>query len=81
MEPPYELWQLVGDLMGIFNADSSKSVSKFSSLRFIKWREIFRSKQNKKKTEFKLKTVSGFKATANFFNFLSFKKRKAAINQ
>ena len=27
------------------------------------------------------KTVSNFKATANFFNFLSFKKRKTAINQ
>ena len=29
-----------------------------------------------KKTEFKLKSVSDFKATANFFNFLSFKKKK-----
>ena len=37
-----------------------------------------------KKTEFKLKTVSNFKTTANFVNLLSFKKkkkRKAAIKQ
>ena len=37
----------------------------------------------KKTTEFKLKTGSNFKTTANFVNLLSFKKekRKAAVNQ
>ena len=32
-------------------------------------------KTSKKTLEFKLKSVSDFKATANFFNFLSFKKK------
>ena len=34
---------------------------------------------SKKTLEFKLKTVSNFKATANFFNFLSFKKRTSLL--
>ena len=66
------------DLIGNFNADTRKRVSKFTTLRwFLVFEDlcngdIFTSKQNQHKTlEFKLKTVSDFKATANFFNFLS----------
>ena len=33
-----------------------------------------------KNIKFKLTTVRNFKATINLFNFLSLKKRKAAIN-
>ena len=46
----------------------------------MQWREIFTSKQNLQKTlEFKLTTVSNFKAKANFFNFLSFKEKNKFI--
>ena len=73
------------DLIGIFNADSRKSVTKFSGLR---WFPVFEglyngegslqaNKTSKKTLKFKLKTVSNFKVTANFFNFLSFKKKKS----
>ena len=67
------------DLIGIFNADSRKSFSKFSGLR---WFLVFEDKQPKlaKKLEFKLKTVSKFKATANFFNFSSFQKKNQFID-
>ena len=79
------------DLIGIFNADSRKGVSKFSGLRwFLLFEDLYNeegslqaNKISKKTLEFKLKTVRNFKATANFFNFLSFKtekNRKAAIN-
>ena len=73
------------DLIGIFNADSRKSVSKFSGLRwFLVFEGLYNgeeslqaNKTSKKTLEFKLKTVSNFKVTANFFNFLSFKKKKS----
>ena len=68
------------EFIGILNADSRKSVSKFSWLRwFLVFEDLYNgegsSQTNKtsKKTEFKLKTVSNFKARANFFNFLSVK--------
>ena len=49
--------------------------------RFTQWRGVFTSKQSEQKTlEFKLKLVRKLKATTSFFNFLSFKKWKAAIN-
>ena len=75
------------DLTGIFIADSRKSVSKFSCWWFLVFEDLYNGKDLYKQMklaktlEFKLKTVSNFKTTANFFNFLSFKKRKAAINQ
>ena len=76
------------DLTGIFIADSRKSVSKFSCLRWFlvfedlnNGKDLYKQMKLAKTLEFKLKTVSNFKATDNFFNFLSFKKRKAAINQ
>ena len=72
------------DLIGIFNADSRKGVSKFSGLRwFLLFEDLYNeegslqaNKISKKTLEFKLKTVRNFKATANFFNFSSFKKKK-----
>ena len=78
------------DLIGFFNADSRKSISKFSGLRcFLLLEELYnregslQANKTSKKTEFKYKTVSkqrNFKATTNFFNFLYLKKGKAAIN-
>ena len=71
----------MADLIDIFNADSRKNVTKLSGLR---WLLVFEDLYNgegslqankTKKTEFKLKTVSNFKAIANYFNFLSLKKR------
>ena len=38
-------------------------------------RDFYKQTKLVKTLEFKLKTVSNFKATANFFNFLSFKKK------
>ena len=72
-------WWLVTDLISIFNADSRKSVSKFSGLR---WFLVVEDLQNEQKTsEMQLKTVSNFKATANFFNFLTLKKEKKSCNK
>ena len=45
-------------------------------------RGLLKQIKQAKKKEFKLKAViklRNFKATTNFFNFLSFKKREAAI--
>ena len=71
----------MADLIGIFNADSGKSVPKISDL---KWFLVFEGLYNgqgslpgNKLLEFKLKTVSNFKATANFFSFLSFRKKNS----
>ena len=75
------------DLIGIFNADSRKSVSKFSGLRwFLVFEDLYdregslQATKTSKKLEFKLKTVSKFKATANFFNFSSFQKKNQFID-
>ena len=38
--------------------------------------DLYRQTKLAKTLEFKLKTVSNFKATASFFNFLSFKNKK-----
>ena len=40
-------------------------------------RDLYKLTKLAKNIKFKLKTVSNFKATANFFNFLSFKKKKS----
>ena len=63
-------------------------VSKFSGFRwFLVFEDLYnrevslQANKTSKKTEFKLKTVSNFKATANFFNFLSFKKKKRSFNK
>ena len=84
----------MADLIGIFNANSKKTVFKFSGLSwFFLFEDLYngegslQAKKNQRKTlQFKLKTVRKykyFKATANFLNFVSFKKikRKAAVNQ
>ena len=39
-------------------------------------RDLYKQTKLVKTLEFKLKTVSNFKATANFFNFLSFFKKE-----
>ena len=39
-------------------------------------RDLYKQTKLAKTLEFKLKTVSNFKATASFFNFLSFKNKK-----
>ena len=77
----------MADLIDIFNADSRKNVSKLSGLRcFLVFEDLYngegslQANKTKKTLEFKLKTVSNFKAIANYFNFLSLKK-KVAINQ
>ena len=64
--------------MGIFNADSRKSVSKFSRLRwFLVFEDLYNGEGSLQANK------ASKKAAANFFNFLSFKKkrRKDAINQ
>ena len=43
---------------------------------YIREGSLQANKTSKKTLKFKLKTVSNFKATANFFNLLSFKKKK-----
>ena len=54
---------------------------------YTRKRDLYKQIKLAKILEFKLKTERNFKATTNFFNFLSFKKkkkkekkRKAAIN-
>ena len=72
------------DLKGILKLRGEKvsQILKFKVVpclwRFTQWRGIFTSKQNQQKTlEFKLKAVTNFKATANFFKKNQFiEKRK-----
>ena len=61
--------------MGIFNADSRKSVSKFSRLR---WFLVFEDLYNGEGSLQVNKTSK--KATANFFNFFQ-KKKKERCNK
>ena len=68
----------------------AEKVSKISGLRwFLVFEDLYNgegslqaNKTSKRTLEFKLKTERNFKVTANFFNFLTFrKKKKVAINQ
>ena len=64
------------DLIGIFNADSRKSVSEFLGLRWLLVFEDLCNGASKKYSNLNLKQwVYNFQATASFFNFLSFKKK------
>ena len=82
-------WQLVTYLIGICNAYSKKGLSRFSGLKwFLHFEDLYNAKgslqvnkTSKKKLEFKLKAVTNFKATAYFFNSLSFKKNKQKTKQ